>query len=292
MKRSQFLRTALGGALAMNTLSDLKAFSNNLAKDYIEMPALFIGHGSPMNGIEENEFSSQWENLGRSLPAPKAVLVISAHWYTRGSFVTAVAQPDTIYDFSGFPPALYDVKYPAPGNPDLAKVTADLVKKTTVGLDHEWGFDHGAWTVMRRIYPEATIPVLQFSIDYTKGPQYHYDLASELKALRKKGVLLVGSGNMVHNLRALDWQNREGGYDWADEMNAKFIQLITSNEHKQLIGYEGLGPAARLSIPTLEHYLPMLYILGVKDGKDNINIFNNKTVMGSVSMTSFYLGQG
>jgi 4,5-DOPA dioxygenase extradiol len=292
MNRSQFLKTALGGALAMNTLNDLKAFSDNLAKDEKEMPALFIGHGSPMNGIEENEFSLQWESLGKSLPAPRAVLVISAHWYTRGTYITAVAQPETIYDFQGFPQALYEVKYPAPGNPELAKATAELVKKTTVGLDHEWGLDHGAWTVMRRIYPGATIPVLQFSIDYTKGPQYHYELASELKSLRKKGVLIVGSGNMVHNLRALDWQNPESGYDWATEMNSKFKRLITENDHKQLIGYESLGPAAKLSIPTPEHYLPMLYVLGLKNDKDNVSFFSDRTVMGSVSMTSFHLSEG
>jgi 4,5-DOPA dioxygenase extradiol len=280
-----------GRVLAMSTLHDLKAFSDGLTSQAKEMPALFVGHGSPMNGIEDNEFSLYWESLGKTLPLPRAVLVISAHWYTKGTYITALNKPKTIYDFHGFPQTLYDVKYPAPGDPTLAIETSSLVKKTTVGLDHEWGLDHGAWTVVRRMYPEANIPVLQFSIDYTKGAQYHYELAAELKALRKKGVLILGSGNMVHNLRILDWQNPENGYDWAIEINEKFKTLISSDQHKELIDYESLGPAARLSIPTPEHYLPMIYILGLKDAKDNISFFNDKTVMGSVSMTSFQFNQ-
>jgi 4,5-DOPA dioxygenase extradiol len=292
MKRSDFLKRTLGGVIGMSTLNELKAFSAGMSNLDREMPALFVGHGSPMNGIEDNAFSLQWEKLGKTLPLPRAVLVISAHWYTRGTFVTAVNAPETIYDFQGFPPALYEVSYPAPGSPALAKTTSEIITKTTVGLDHEWGLDHGAWTVVRRMYPTAEIPVLQFSIDYTKDAQFHYELSTELKVLRKKGVLVIGSGNMVHNLRTLDWSNPESGYDWALEMNDTFRHLIMTGKHSQLINYEALGSAAKLSIPTPEHYLPMIYILGLKDKKDSINFFNDKTVMGSVSMTSFQLNPG
>jgi 4,5-DOPA dioxygenase extradiol len=273
----------------MSTLSDFRTYAGNLAKEAFEMPALFIGHGSPMNGIESNEFSTQWEVLGKTLPVPKAVLVISAHWYTRGTKISAVDAPETIYDFQGFPNELYDVRYPAPGNPALAKTAAELIKKTNVVLDHEWGLDHGAWTVVRRMYPEANIPVLQLSIDFTKDPLYHYELAAELKELRKKGVLILGSGNLVHNLKVLNWQNPENGYEWALEINDTFKKLIHSDDYKILTQYERLGSAAKLAIPTPEHYLPMLYVLGLRGDKDEVGFFNDKTVMGSVSMTSFTL---
>jgi 4,5-DOPA dioxygenase extradiol len=273
----------------MSTLNDFRTFAGNLGKGEFEMPALFIGHGSPMNGIEDNEFSTQWEVLGRTLPVPKAVLVISAHWYTRGTKISAVDAPQTIYDFQGFPTELYDVRYPAPGSPALAKTTAELVRKTIVTLDHEWGLDHGAWAVVRRMYPAATIPVLQLSIDFTKDPLYHYELAAELKELRKKGVLILGSGNLVHNLRVLNWQNPENGYEWALEMNDTFKKLIHSNDYRSLTQYERLGSAAKLAIPTPEHYLPMLYVLALRGDNEEVGFFNDKTVMGSVSMTSFTL---
>jgi 4,5-DOPA dioxygenase extradiol len=181
---------------------------------------------------------------------------------------------------------LFDVQYPAPGNPALAKETASLIHKTTVGFDHEWGLDHGTWSIVKRMYPEANIPVLQLSIDYSKGPQYHYELARELEALRKKGVLIIGSGNMVHNLRILDWHRSDSGYDWAVEINEKFKKSILSGDHKPLINFEGFGQAGKLSIPTPEHYLPLLYILGLTNSKEKISIFNDKLVMGSISMTS------
>ena len=289
MHRSKFIKHLIGGIFSMGTLGELKAFSENIISGDQFMPALFIGHGSPMNGIEDNEFSKEWEALGHRLPIPKAILVISAHWYTKGTHITAVNFPETIYDFYGFPDELYKVKYAAPGSPHLAAETKNLVKKTTVGLDHEWGLDHGAWTILRRMYPDATIPVLQFSIDYSKGPEYHYELAKELSELRKKGLLIVGSGNMVHNLRTLDWTNPANGFDWAIEMNNIFKSRIASHEHKALIDYKNLASAANLSIPTPEHYLPMLYVLGLQNNKDEVLFFNDKTVMGSVSMTSFVL---
>jgi 4,5-DOPA dioxygenase extradiol len=287
MNRQEFIRFALGGALVMNSLQDFKTFAGTLEKRDEKMPLLFVGHGSPMNGIEDNVFSAEWQTLGKKLPVPTAVLCISAHWLTRGTHITAMEHPQTIHDFGGFPQALFDVQYPAPGSPSLAEETAATIKSTPVELDHEWGLDHGSWTVIRRMYPEANIPVLQLSLDFTRGAQSHYALAKELVALRKKGVLIMGSGNMVHNLRLMNWQTPESGFDWAETTNEKFKQLIRDNDHQPLIQYENLGREAKLSIPTPEHYLPMLYVLALKEEKENVRFFNDKTVMGSISMTSF-----
>lgn len=278
----------------MSTLSSFKKFTDGLAEEEQLMPVLFIGHGSPMNGIEDNEFSQRWVQMAKEIPIPKAVLVVSAHWFTRGTHITAMDFPETIHDFGGFPQALFDVQYPAPGNPELAKETAGLIHSADVGLAHDWGLDHGTWTVVRRMYPEAKIPVLQLSIDYTKPPQYHYDLAKEIYALRKKGVLIIGSGNMVHNLRMVSWQhmNNPGfGFDWALKMNDTFKELISSGAHDRLIKYEGLGREALLSIPTPEHYLPLLYTLALQGSKDNISFFNDKAVAGSLTMTSVKITQ-
>ena len=256
------------------------------------MPVLFVGHGSPMNGIEDNEFSQRWKTMAKEIPVPAAVLVVSAHWFTQGTRITAMEQPPTIHDFGGFPQALYDVQYKAPGNPELAKETAGLLQPIPVELNHDWGLDHGAWTIIRHMYPDANIPVLQLSIDYTKPPQYHYDLAKELYNLRKKGVLIMGSGNMVHNLRmvAFDKIETSFGYDWALQMNDTFKQLITAGDYQPLIHYNTLGAEARLAIPTPEHYLPLLYTLGLKNRKDDISFFNDKAVGGSLTMTSVKLG--
>lgn len=274
----------------MNSLKDLKKFSDSLSSEDDKMPLLFMGHGSPMNGIEDNEFSQSWATLGKTLRTPQAVLVISAHWLTQGTYVTAMEKPKTIHDFGGFPQALFDVQYPAPGNPALAASTASLVKSTHVGLDHDWGLDHGSWTVVRQMYPEANVPVLQFSIDYSKGPSYHYELAKELSELRRKGVLIMGSGNMVHNLRILNWQTPNNGYDWAVEMNEKFKDLILNHEDDKLIKYDSLGQAAKLSIPTPDHYYPLLYTVGLRGKNETVDIFNDRTVMGSISMTSLLIG--
>lgn len=272
----------------MSTLTTFNKFTNDLKKQDYLMPVLFVGHGSPMNGIEDNEFSERWTQMGKEIPTPTAVLVISAHWFSKGTRITAMDFPETIHDFGGFPQALFDVQYPAPGNPALAMETAELIHSAHVELDHDWGLDHGAWTVARRMYPEAKIPILQLSIDYTKPPQYHYDLAKELYGLRKKGVLIIGSGNMVHNLRMVSWSkiNQNYGYDWALQMNDTFKKLITSGDYKSLINYENLGTESRLAIPTPEHYLPLLYSLGVKGSNDNISFFNDKAVAGSLTMTS------
>lgn len=270
----------------MNTLNQFKNFTSNLSQSDV-MPALFMGHGSPMNGIEVNEFSTGWANMAKSVPQPTAVLVVSAHWFTNGTKITAMDFPPTIHDFGGFPQALFDVQYPAPGNPALAEETKGLITITGVELNHDWGLDHGAWTVIRHMYPNADIPVLQLSIDYTKGAQYHYDLAKEISALRKKGVLILGSGNMVHNLRMLSWEMiNGGGYDWANEASEKFKSAILNKDHQSLINFEQMGSDVRLSIPTPEHYLPLMYILGLQSDKEEALLFNDKAVGGSLTMTS------
>lgn len=277
----------------MTTLAAFKSFTDGLAEQENSMPVLFVGHGSPMNGIEDTEFSRRWTQMAKEIPVPKAVLVISAHWFTKGTRITAMDFPKTIHDFGGFPQALFDVQYNAPGNPALAKETAELLHSANVTLDHDWGLDHGAWTVVRHMYPEANIPVLQLSIDYTKGPQYHYDLAKELYALRKKGVLIMGSGNMVHNLRMVAWDKLNDAnyaYDWALQMNDKFKELIQAGDHRSLIHYTALGREAMLAIPTPEHYLPLMYTLGTKTDKDRVSFFNDKAVGGSLTMTSVRLG--
>lgn len=273
----------------MTNLSAFNKFTNDLKEQEHLMPVLFIGHGSPMNGIEDNEFSNRWTQMAKEIPTPSAVLVVSAHWFSKGTRITAMDFPETIHDFGGFPQKLFDVQYPAPGNPALAMETASLIHSAHVELDHDWGLDHGTWTVVRHMYPEAKIPVLQLSIDYTKAPQYHFDLAKELYSLRKKGVLIIGSGNMVHNLRMASWDkiNTPGyGYDWALKMNDTFKQLITDGNYKPLINYESLGAESKLAIPTPEHYLPLLYSLGLKGSNDNISFFNDKAVGGSLTMTS------
>jgi 4,5-DOPA dioxygenase extradiol len=274
----------------MTTLNQFKSFTSSLAETE-KMPALFMGHGSPMNGIEINEFSSKWLEIASKIPVPKAVLVVSAHWFTRGTRITAMDFPSTIHDFGGFPQALFDVQYAAPGNPQLAKETVDLVKTTEIILDHDWGLDHGAWSVLKHMYPLANIPILQLSIDYTKGAQYHYDLAKELSALRKKGVLILGSGNMVHNLRMVSWEMMDGGgYDWALEMKENFKNLILTKEHEPLINYQTMGSAAMLAIPTPEHYLPLMYTLGLQNENEEAVMFNDKAVGGSLTMTSVQIG--
>ena len=277
----------------MTTLSAFNSFTSGLNEQDHIMPVLFIGHGSPMNGIEATEFSRRWTQMAKEIPEPAAVLVVSAHWFTKGTHITAMDFPKTIHDFGGFPQELFEVQYPAPGNPELAIETAELLHSANVGLDHDWGLDHGTWTVVRHMYPKANIPVLQLSIDYTKGPQYHYDLAKELLSLRKKGVLIIGSGNMVHNLRMVAWDKLSDpgyAYDWAITMNDKFKDLIQTGNHQPLINYSSLGEEAMLAIPTPEHYLPLMYTLGLKNDKDNIAFFNDMAVGGSLTMTSVKLG--
>jgi len=277
----------------MSGLSGFKQFSQELKDNVYLMPVLFVGHGSPMNGIEDNQFSRRWVQIAREIPEPKAVIVVSAHWLSNGTKITAMDFPKTIHDFGGFPQALFDVRYPAPGSQFVAIETASLLHSVHAELDHDWGLDHGAWTVVRHMYPEANVPVLQLSIDYNKGPQYHYDLAKELYSLRKKGVLIIGSGNMVHNLRMVAWDRLsepEYGFDWAHELNFKFKKLIENGDHQALINYHTISPDIALAIPTAEHYLPLIYNLGLQSKDEEISFFNDKAVGGSLTMTSVKFG--
>ncbi|MCB0569274.1 MAG: 4,5-DOPA dioxygenase extradiol [Phaeodactylibacter sp.] len=274
------------------SLKALHSLSEKLDEQDVMMPMLFVGHGSPMNGIEDNAFSRRWRQMGREIPEPKAVLCVSAHWLTRGTHVTAMEAPPTIHDFGGFPKQLFEVEYPAPGDPALARETAGLFTQTEVGLDHDWGLDHGTWTVIRHMYPEANIPALQLSIDYHKPAQYHYELARALSALRKKGVLIIGSGNMVHNLRMVAWDKIDTpfGFDWALEMNEAFKSHIADGNHQPLIDYQSFGKAAQLAIPTPDHYYPLLYILGLQDKGEAVSFFNDTPMAGSLTMTSVRVG--
>jgi 4,5-DOPA dioxygenase extradiol len=294
MNRKNFLKTlailpAIGAAMKLDYLYKVTAPLNSTER----MPVLFLGHGSPMNAISENEFVAGFRTTGREIPTPKAILCVSAHWETRGTFVTAMEKPRTIHDFGGFPQALFDVQYPAPGDPELARTTQKLVTKTAVGLDEKWGLDHGVWSVIKHLYPKADVPVLQLSLDYNQSPQYHYELAKELSSLRQKGVLIVGSGNMVHNLGKVAWNrlNETGfAYDWAIEASEKMKAHILSGDHQPLINFRGQGQAFDLAIPTPEHYLPLLYTLALQEKGDAIALFNDKPVAGALTMTSVKIG--
>ncbi|MBI6120139.1 4,5-DOPA-extradiol-dioxygenase [Salegentibacter maritimus] len=268
-------------------LKDLSKITSSMSNTG-KMPVLFLGHGSPMNAIEENEFVSAFKKLGKELVRPNAILCISAHWETKGTFVTAMENPPTIHDFGGFPQALFDVQYPAKGSPELAQETKSIITKTEVGLDDKWGLDHGAWSVIKHLYPNADIPVIQMSIDYSQPAKYHYDLAKEISSLRQKGILIIGSGNMVHNLRMVAWNklNEEFAFDWATEANEKMKSHILSGDFQPLIDFKSQGKAFDLAIPTPEHYLPLLYTLALKEESEKVSLFNDKPVGGSLSMTS------
>lgn len=263
-----------------------------------QMPVLFVGHGNPMNAIEDNEFSRTWREVGKSVPRPKAILCISAHWETWGSLVTAMEKPRTIHDFGGFPHELYQVQYPAPGSARLAQETIQAIATTEVGLDADWGLDHGCWSVLKQMFPDADVPVVQLSLDATKTPQEHYAVARELAPLRQKGVLIVGSGNIVHNLRrivlignSMSDFNKPFGLDWAIEASTLLKKLIDKDRHQELMDYHSLGAAVQLAVPTPEHYLPMLYAIALKQEGDSITYFNDQPVAGSLTMTSLIIDQ-
>jgi 4,5-DOPA dioxygenase extradiol len=294
MDRKNFLKMMaftplISSAMTLNELNKLVTPMGLTPR----MPVLFLGHGSPMNAIEENEFVVGFRNIAKTIPKPSAILCISAHWETKGTFVTAMSNPRTIHDFGGFPKALFDVEYPAPGDKNLAIQTKQLIKKTDVGLDEKWGLDHGAWSVIKHLYPNADVPVVQMSIDYTQPALYHYELAKELAALREKGVLIIGSGNMVHNLGKIAWNKMNAdnyAYDWALEASSKMKKFILDGNHNQLINFNKQGLAFDLAIPSPEHYLPLLYTLGLKTNTDPILLFNDKAVAGSLTMTSVKIG--
>lgn len=273
----------------INDLSNISAGFSLTEK----MPVLFLGHGSPMNAIEENQFVQGFRNISHEIPKPNAILCISAHWFTNGTFVTAMAMPKTIHDFYGFPEELFNVQYPAPGNPVLAAETAALLLPDVVEEDHNWGLDHGAWSVIKHLYPNAEIPVIQLSIDYTKPPQYHFELAGRLQKLRERGILIIGSGNIIHNLRMVDFRhiNTVGyGYEWAVEAREKTNNWLLDGNFRNLIEYERQGTFMQNAVPSPDHYLPLLYSLGLKDQSEDLSLFNDELIAGSLSMTSVRIG--
>lgn len=247
----------------LNDLQDISDLFSNTEK----MPVLFLGHGSPMNAIEENQFVQGFRKAAAEIPKPNAILCISAHWFTQGTKVTAMSMPRTIHDFGGFPQALFDVQYPAPGSPELAHETAGLLTPVPVEEDHSWGLDHGAWSVIKHMYPNADIPVIQMSIDYTKPAQYHFELAKKLNTLREKGILIIGSGNIVHNLRLIDWRNINtvgAGWDWAVEAREKTNNWLLDGNFNNIIQYQDQGIALQYAVPSPDHYLPPYLYIGTK----------------------------
>lgn len=253
-------------------------------------PAWFIGHGNPMNVLMDNDFTKALHVMGNSLTdRPNAILVISAHWLTRkGTYVAMTEKPETIYDFYGFPQAMYDIKYPSPGSPEYANEVKKIITSTEVQEDHEWGLDHGAWTVLKHAFPDANIPVFQMSIDYSKPAAYHFALAKELSTLRSKGVLIIGSGNIVHNLRAADFHNISANpFPWAHEFDEISKTKILNREFMDLVNYEKIGQAAMMSIPTPDHYFPMIYSLGLVRDKDEVRFTYEEIQNASVSMRCF-----
>ncbi len=290
MNRNTFIQllAATPFLLSMKNLQDLYNHSLSFSPSE-KMPVLFLGHGSPMNAIEENEFVTGFRDVAATLPTPNAILCISAHWFTKGTRVTAMEMPRTIHDFGGFPDELFAVQYPAKGSPALAQTTKELLMPAEVSLDEKWGLDHGAWSVIKHLYPSADIPVIQLSIDYTQPAEYHFRLAQQLSSLRDKGVLIIGSGNIVHNLRLVDFANFHKdnyGYDWAIEARQLINDYLLNDNFQPLLDYEKQGQAFRLAIPSPDHYLPLIYSIALKEKAETISLFNDKLLAGSLSMTS------
>jgi 4,5-DOPA dioxygenase extradiol len=250
-------------------------------------PAVFAGHGSPMYALEPNRFTDAWSALGKSLKRPDAILVISAHWVTRGVWVTAMPKPKTIHDFGGFPQALFEIQYPAPGCPALADRVKELLNTPVVLEENEWGIDHGAWSVLKYLYPNADVPVVQLSLDGSMSAQEHFALAKQLQPLRDENILILSSGNVVHNLRTLHWQDGAEPYPWATEFNDFFVSQLKTNHHKPLIEWEQFGDAAHLAIPTPEHYWPALYTLALQQEGERATVFIDGIEMSSISMLGF-----
>lgn len=278
---------AIGG-LGINSLRALESFADELPNSE-RMPALFLGHGSPMNAIEENQFVRGFRDAAKSIPRPKAILCVSAHWFTAGTKVTAMKSPRTIHDFGGFPRKLFEVEYPAPGSPELATATAGLLDPVKVELDQAWGLDHGAWSVAIHMYPDADVPLIQLSIDRRLSPRQHFELASQLETLRRRGVLILGSGNIVHNLSLVSFRGAQGsdyGFDWAVEARQFVNGCIRKGDYAPLMDYQKQGRSMQLAVPTPEHYLPLLYILGLEHDPEKHELFNDDMVAGSLSMTS------
>lgn len=255
------------------------------------IPTIFFGHGNPMNAIEDNAWSRVWSDIGKRLPRPRAVLSVSAHWYLPGTAATAMPVPRTIHDFGGFPRELFEVAYPAPGDPSLVDRLRELLAPVQVRADLSWGLDHGTWSVLRHVFPAADVPVVQLSIDETRAPDFHYQLGKQLRPLRDEGVLLIGSGNVVHNLHAYAWgRHPVQPFDWAARFETTVRNLIEEGDHEKLVDYSLLGHDAELSIPTPEHYLPLLYVLGASEAGEAVSFPTGGTDGGSISMLSVQLG--
>lgn len=256
------------------------------------MPTIFFGHGNPLNAVRQNSYTEGWAALGSSLPRPQAILCISAHWYVPVTAVTAMPAPRTIHDFGGFPPELYQVQYPAPGSPELATRVRNLLAPVVVELDHgNWGLDHGTWSVLCHVFPQADVPVVQLSIDETQPPEFHYELAQQLAPLRDEGILVIGSGNIVHNLHTYAWGQREvEPFDWAVRFERLARSFIIDGKDAQLAGYDSLGRDALLSVPTPEHYLPLIYILGTRRPDDQVTFPVEGFDGGSISMLAVRFG--
>ena len=255
------------------------------------MPAIFFGHGNPMNALQSNAWTEGWAAIGKSIPRPKAILCVSAHWYLPATLVTATARPRTIHDFGGFPQELYEVNYPAPGLPELAACVRDLLAPVSAGLDNRWGLDHGTWSVLCHAFPEADVPIIQLSIDETQPAEFHYELAKHLAPLRDEGVLVTGSGNLVHNLHTYAWgRHKVEPFDWAVRFEERARGLLRSGDHEPLINYESLGKDARLSAPTPDHYLPLLYVIALRRGNDEVSFPVEGFDGGSISMLSVQIG--
>lgn len=255
------------------------------------MPAIFFGHGNPMNALADNEWTRAWRSIGESVGKPKAILCVSAHWYIPAAAVTAMEWPRTIHDFGGFPRELFEYNYPAPGSPELAARVIELLEVETIADDRQWGLDHGTWSVLCHVFPDADVPVVQLSIDETQPAEWHYALAKQLGPLRDEEVLIIGSGNLVHNLHTYAWgKHGVGPFDWAERFDAEARELISTGNHWPLVDYESLGKDALLSAPTPDHYLPLIYVLALARGDDEVTFPVSGFDGGSISMTSVQIG--
>lgn len=250
-----------------------------------KMPVLFVGHGSPMNAIEDNMYSMNWEKVASKIPKPKAILSISAHWYTNGTRITDAKHPKMVYDMYGFPDELYQIVYKSDGAPELAHLTEKLISRD-IKIDNSWGYDHGTWSILNRMYPEADIPVYQLSVDSTADAEVCFQIGKQISSLREKGVLILASGNVVHNLSAINW-DMDGGYDWAEEFDNYIKDKIVSRQFQDIINYRNAGKSASLAVPTPDHFYPLVYILGTLTDNDKVEIFNDSCELGSLSMTSY-----
>ncbi len=288
MDRRNFIKISVTGGIMINSISQLDSFAETFREKSAPMPVVFVGHGSPTNAIENNEFTLNWAEIGKNIPKPTAILSVSAHWLTKGTFVTSMENPKTIYDFYGFPKELYALSYPAPGDVKLAGDIIKSVSNPEISKDFEWGLDHGTWSVLIKMFPKADIPVIQLSMDFNQPGDFHFELGKKLNFLRKRGVLIFCSGNIVHNLGRIDWSDK--AHDWALEFDEISKKLISEKKYSELINYQKLGKSALLSIPTNDHYLPLLYSLGASEANDNIHFFNEKVTMGSLSMRGVIFG--